>query len=425
MILDKVCGKHFNDKYLQRFISLNGKRERCDICNKTKNCITIKAIASHIEKCIKFEYGEPYELGAPYDNSQTFYEDRFPGISVFSTDEILQDELSVTNDDLYFEICRRIETNTWCIHDFYGPTKHEFIKGGWEYFKQIVKYKIRYVFFDSRNKDLFYDNYEDTLNPFYVMEEIGETIKRLCLVKTLEPRTLKIFRGRQHSEDEFIKNAKYLGALHPSKAKANRMNPAGISMFYGGIEEETCIEEIIDRNWEDSFITTGQFENIESLNLIDFTEIKKVPSLFDLELRKDRELVKFILAFINDLSQPVKPDDSVHIEYVPTQIVSEYLKVFSPNNQKINGIIYNSVKNVGGKCVALFIDNNGCTDKYLATHVNSGQENQLSDFIGINERNKINPILELDNKTISRQKSTAHNKGACCTTHQVLLTNLA
>ena len=76
---------------------------------------------------------------------------------------------------------------------------------------------------------------------------------------------------------------------------------------------------------------------------MDFTKLKEIPSLFDLKNRDKRTVSKFLRGFIRDLSVPVKPDDSVHIEYIPTQVVTEFIKVILGREKNVNGIIYNSV----------------------------------------------------------------------------------
>lgn len=67
------------------------------------------------------------------------------------------------------------------------------------------------------------------------------------------------------------------------------------------------------------------------------------------------------MKFINDLSKPIEDDP---INYIPTQVVCEYFKKIykMKNGEKINGIIYYSSKNPGGKCCALYIENKDCTE---------------------------------------------------------------
>jgi HEPN/RES N-terminal domain 1/RES domain len=391
MNLEKVCKIHFDDDCLQNYIIENGRVYECDICGNLENCIGIYEISEHIEECLKYEYDDPYLLGAHFDKE----DNKYLFVNELSTDDILQDELRLENVVLYEAICQNIDNMNWAKRNIFGPTMHEFIKGGWDKFKEVVKYKIRFVFFDKINQENFENVDFEAMNPYHVLSEVGKTIEKLNLISTFIPHELKIFRGRQHDEKLKITNAKDLGAPPSKIAKANRMSPVGISMFYGAFDEYTCFQEIINTSWKNSLITFGIFSNSKELNLIDFTTIESVPSLFDIVNRDKRDLVKFIKDFVEDLSIPVKSDDSDHIEYIPTQIVAEYLKILFHNDKRIDGIIYNSVKSNAGKCVALFIGNNDCGDKFQESIQRSKSKNQ--------DKIKKIYILTLDNANIIRK----------------------
>lgn len=57
-------------------------------------------------------------------------------------------------------------------------------------------------------------------------------------------------------------------------------------------------------------------------------------------------------------------DDRIHIEYVPTQVVTESLRTrFDPGHgEPLAGVLYGSSRNPGGVNVSLFIDNDGACD---------------------------------------------------------------
>jgi hypothetical protein len=45
-----------------------------------------------------------------------------------------------------------------------------------------------------------------------------------------------------------------------------------------------------------------------------------------LEARRERAELSFLHGFARDLSAQIERDNRIHIEYVPTQVVSEYLR---------------------------------------------------------------------------------------------------
>jgi hypothetical protein len=67
------------------------------------------------------------------------------------------------------------------------------------------------------------------------------------------------------------------------------------------------------------------------------------------------------------LSKSIEKDGREHIEYVPTQIVTEFFRYpFSEDNKiSIDGIIYPSSKNIGKKACVLFFDSNKCKEELV------------------------------------------------------------
>ena len=56
-------------------------------------------------------------------------------------------------------------------------------------------------------------------------------------------------------------------------------------------------------------------------------------------------------------------DGREHIEYVPTQIVTEYFRrIFRVEGRRLDGIIYESSRVVGRNAFVLFCENSQCID---------------------------------------------------------------
>jgi len=399
-----ICSKHIKDKEIKKFISDNGAIQLCKYCKKEKHSVSISDLANYIEECIEIEYDDPYSRGAPYNKEAEYYEDRFPGVSVYETTEILEDEIEVDDWQVIEDLSYNFGNGYWAeIDGIWGPTKSEYMKGGWESFKKILKHKIRFLFFSDSLKSDFDDEYGESLNPYFVLDEVGKGIKSLNLFRNFPKGKLRVFRGRQHKSSEILNTAHQLGSPPPNIAKANRMSPAGISMFYGAFDVETCEKEIEDVTWSDSTITTGKFKNLKPLTLIDFTKINSIPSLFDEANRHNRAIARFLKSFIRDLSVPVKPDDSVHIDYIPTQVVTEYLRVIVGRANQVDGIIYNSVKNPNNKCVVLFVENNEITDL-----IKEEPDKSVTALLGLSDDCTIDireiHTLALDNKALFTKK---------------------
>jgi hypothetical protein len=58
-----------------------------------------------------------------------------------------------------------------------------------------------------------------------------------------------------------------------------------------------------------------------------------------------------------EISRPIARDDRAHIEYVPTQVVTEYLRsVLRTEKGVVEGIRYRSSRKGGEKSLVLFVD---------------------------------------------------------------------
>jgi hypothetical protein len=65
-----------------------------------------------------------------------------------------------------------------------------------------------------------------------------------------------------------------------------------------------------------------------------------------------------------ELGEPIKKDSRVHIEYVPTQVFTEYVKYLYADDEEmpVQGIVYPSARIRGGVSVVLFYENKDCFD---------------------------------------------------------------
>ena len=108
-------------------------------------------------------------------------------------------------------------------------------------------------------------------------------------------------------------------------------------------------------------MNVGAFETLENIHVLDLTNIPSVPSLFS-PSRYLRPILKFLHSFADDLSKPIKKDDRVHTEYVPTQIVTEYFRysLHREGGPLIRGILYPSSRAKGSISCVLFFTREEC-----------------------------------------------------------------
>lgn len=97
-------------------------------------------------------------------------------------------------------------------------------------------------FFKAKNSDYDKDQH-DEMNPIDILDSLEYIIKDIELIRKI-PCSTEIRRVRIVNPDIELSTAKELGSPPREFATmANRMSPAGISMFYGAFDIETAIKE--------------------------------------------------------------------------------------------------------------------------------------------------------------------------------------
>ncbi len=149
------------------------------------------------------------------------------------------------------------------------------------------------------------------------------------------------------------------------------MNPVGISYFYAATTRKTALAEIF--RGPPASVAIGTFRPRSGLLVLDVSSLPSVPSPFDENSREQRDAILFLQEFAKTISRPVEKTGREHIDYVPSQIVSEYFaKVFSfkevkansdidlPHEgastraRRINGLIYRSAVRDDGENIVFF-----------------------------------------------------------------------
>lgn len=142
------------------------------------------------------------------------------------------------------------------------------------------------------------------------------------------------------------------------------MNPTGILYLYTAFDKPTARREIgiIGRTSRTVFAAT--FTLSKPLEVIDLTQLPPAPPLFDVANKEACEQALFIRAFVDALSKPVTRNGHEHIDYVPSQVICEYLaQVFEPaSGAKLAGLVYPSAVHPGGKNLVVFPE-----DRYWGT----------------------------------------------------------
>ncbi len=239
------------------------------------------------------------------------------------------------------------------LNDRYGIIDNYVYKHSWDQFSYTVKYKNRFHFYNQELDEHVFNHEQIPVKK--VLDMLGSIINESNIIKSV-PKGAIFYRARVlEDEDSNIDDPYFFNAPPSKKATAGRMNPEGISYLYTALESKTAIAEVL--SFLPCKVLVAKFIAIKSLNIIDFSNLPDVPSVFDESKKEIRENILFLKNFSDEISKPIKKFSSILIEYIPTQILSEYIAlVFRTigNNQRIDGIIYKSSASPGGKNLVLF-----------------------------------------------------------------------
>jgi HEPN/RES N-terminal domain 1/RES domain len=272
------------------------------------------------------------------------------------TSQEVADEVcaGAVSDDVLHAIFEIINDDEW-NQDPGALRPNVALRYAWDGFRNKVKHEARFVFLSLPEES---SPHPDDFTTSEILEKLMDIIERQGVLKDI-PEGHIFYRGRMVDEPVSTGcDASTLGSPPLMKAAANRMSPAGISMFYGCDDIQTVVAEIGSHTAK-RFAVIGAFETTRPLQVVDLATLPPIPSVFDPEKRKYYYDLLFLHGFTQDLSAPVVMDGREHIEYVPTQVVTEYLRWLP--TVAIDGILFRSAQNDGRSCV-IFCGPDGCAD---------------------------------------------------------------
>jgi hypothetical protein len=372
-----VCNRCVDDDALSSLILEEGEERVCDYCGKTPKrhyirSLSIRELADQIHERISWEYGDVHSEMISYDNEDDEYT-----CDTFTTEELLRDQIGLeARKEVLQDLDAELPDLTWCKKRFGSADLAFALELGWTAFTDIVKHNIRYLFSEPESEpsdpeafpapEAFGVTYDldEGVPPGRILDALGNIVGRAKLIRIVDAGSV-VFRARVHNADEHPASAAELGPPPAERAsQSNRMSPAGIVLFYGAFDAETAIRETFqcDRaGASEKVVSVAQFRINRRLRVLDLTNLPQPPSFFgDYELHHG---VGFLWEFERDFTKPVARDGMEHVEYVPTQIVTEYFRhKFREENDDtpLDGIIYRSSREGGKAACVLFFDSADC-----------------------------------------------------------------
>ncbi len=348
-----ICYRCLSDPFLRAMVKDSAREGECSYCERTSRKCPIAIPFDELMEVIAeaiYQYYDHCENEAIAWDSEDY---QYIG-TTYQTDELVRFEIPTPSEreDVLDEIVESLGSNEWCDKSPYSLTGAESIFSSWEDFCETVKHETRYFFGYKKKEDEWSEN---TPVP-EMLDKLRHIIEFAGLIGTIPPGR-QFYRIRPHKRTETCNSWDTLGSPPPQGAVSNRMSAAGISVFYAGTDLPTARAETAanllptDRRR----LTAGTWTNTRALNILDLTKLPDVPSFYA-QVKYDRDHLTFLQQFVEDVTKPVIHDGREHIDYVPTQILTEYFRYEYelPDKARLDGIVYPSAQRKRGNSIVIF-----------------------------------------------------------------------
>lgn len=326
------------DDSLRALLVEDATAVRCSYCERDGLGAGIREVAELVDKPLRAYAAQAgYEMFFPEDSDGPGFEQRGDQLEFF-----LQEELGTSDTvarDLASEL---VDLDPADPRDgeepFYDRDANYERRAAdslqfrslWNSFAQRIKHERR--FFDTDARGL-------------LSKILGEERDALPTI-AVGPRTpldtiwrARRVRNEQQREQILRQPEKELGPPPPEFAKPQRMNPAGIPVFYGAFSEATAVAEL--RPDVGSEVVIAQFALDAPLLLLDLPLMASQPSgsIFHPDYQTRANRTAFLKSFHLLIARPIGRDDEL-IDYIPTQAVAEYVA----SVLHLDGILYASAQ---------------------------------------------------------------------------------
>jgi len=335
--IDAVCTKCFEDDDLVKFITQTGDPPGCSLCGSNDNpTASVSHIADHIRNCL----GEFFGLA----DEQLPFQSRGGGYlgAHWDTYELLFNQLEFElprdqHDRLANTLCNLIGNDVWCNYDWMLLDYDEELAYWWKQFCDTVTHECRYFFAVPEDSRIRGDEPEAP-SPLGLLSTIVDLLGDLHMVKVVRAGQT-FFRGRcADGPTKTDLTAAQLGPPPREKAvQANRMNPPGIPMMYVAETKEIAMQET-----GCSRVAVGEFRLERQARILDLGDLPTVPGIFSGKNRRTRLGLIFLHAFAKEISRPVDRTERMALDYIPSQVVTEFIRDHKFHGQRIDGIRYGS-----------------------------------------------------------------------------------
>lgn len=369
-----VCSICVGDSALASLVDQIADLDCCSFCEKQGESIAadVEDVLSHMASQIQIAWTHPDDV---------LYRDKeessgFAG-PVLEISEVFEHEgVELGNERFYDFVQAAFAEWRFTPTGVYATTEGEALLFGWEDLVRTVKHRKRYFFLLEAN-DRSADGAGASIpRGLELLHGIGRMIQKYGLLRDIKAGH-PWYRARTDLPRNRLAEARDFGAPPQDKARQSRMSPAGVPMLYvSDLQEGALAEARAAKKTRDMAATVAELRVMTPMTIVDFSKLPEIPSVFDdgPETPIIRHELGFLHGFRRDIQKKVELDGREHVEYVPTQVVCEYLRDQLPLDLgiDIHGLAWQSGRQENSLSLSLFVDSSGCVDAETRSLESSG-----------------------------------------------------
>jgi hypothetical protein len=295
-----------------------------------------------------------WKLFTSADNAGVAWEQGYQLVDPYDGPDLVRDQFGddFANEDAIEAVAKSILDQPWVARDWAVLSPDERLASDWSAIVELVRGRSRFLSGVTKSK---------TLHVSRTLKAIGKLIKKYDLVRVL-PSGAATWRARiaTNAEEARRWDARDLGTppLRTATA-ANRMSPVGMPLFYGADDRETAIQETVQRARGGELVAVASYKTSVAAAVVDFSVLPDLPSIYAPgPVGSDYYEIRFLHHFARGLHFP-RQGGIADVEYIPTQLATDYFLNHFKADRRIWGIRYRSI-HTGVPCVALRVPNERC-----------------------------------------------------------------
>jgi hypothetical protein len=336
---------------LQVILSSAAKADReCEFCGATPAAdfdVLLRATMNGFRN----EFSRIDEENVSYDSREGGYQ---IGSTFVNWDLIYGDEFeSLFGDPVAERVLAKFHDHLWVHRDPFARDRRVVLTEAWTEFSAKVTYEEREDYWRTNLDEPFEGVGE--LTPNALLRSIDETLGELDLVESQS--LVDIWRCRPIEAGWPAWRSRDMGTPPSSVARANRMSPAGVGLFYGSESKTNAMQEL--RNYAGGVdLACAPFSTSSGLRVLNLTKLPPVPSPFDPRYGKWRREILCLRHFSKEVSKRLASSGA---GYAPTQVVANFF-FNGPSRWGIEAISFASSLDPNEAVWAANIPNARCID---------------------------------------------------------------